>query len=63
MIHDTMVFGESEHPAVVGEVHCVGTESELLECSHGSIGKHLCGVNKAHNIPHDVIVSCYGNEI
>ena len=28
---------------MVGEVHCTGTESELLECSHNSIGHHFCG--------------------
>ena len=28
------MFGESELSAVVGGIHCVGTEPELLECSH-----------------------------
>ena len=37
------VFGASTRLFVVGEVHCTGTETELLECSHNSIGHHFCG--------------------
>ena len=37
------IFGASSRPFVVGEVHCTGTERELLECSHNSIGHHFCG--------------------
>ena len=37
------IFGDSSRPFVVGEVHCTGTETEVLECSHNSIGDHLCG--------------------
>ena len=37
------IFGSSSTPFVVGEVHCTGIETELLECSHNSIGHHLCG--------------------
>ena len=37
------VFGASSRPFVVGEVHCTGSETELLECSHNSIGDHSCG--------------------
>ena len=38
------VFGASTRLFVVGEVHCTGSETELLECSHNSIGDHLCGI-------------------
>ena len=37
------IFGASNRPFVVGEVHCTGSETELLECSHNSIGYHFCG--------------------
>ena len=37
------IFGASSRPFVVGEVHCTGTETEVLECSHNSIGDHFCG--------------------
>ena len=50
-------FGTSERSAVIGEVHCVGTEPELLECSHVSIGSHRCGINTDYS---DIIISCYG---
>ena len=43
---------------VIGEVHCIGTEPELLECSHASVGHHRCGGGLS--IDHDVIISCYG---
>ena len=38
------VFGTSERAPLYGEVHCVGDEPELLECSHSSIGRHSCGL-------------------
>ena len=50
-------FGTSERSAVIGEVHCVGTEPELLKCSHASIGSHRCGINTDYS---DIIISCYG---
>ena len=37
------IFGASSRLFVVGEVHCTGIETELLECSHSSIGHHHCG--------------------
>ena len=36
------LFGASSRPFIVGEVHCTGSETELLECSHSSIGDHFC---------------------
>ena len=52
------MFGTSESPPLLGEVHCIGTEPEILECSHSSIGYHYCGRD---NIPvPDIIISCYG---
>ena len=38
----TSIFGAGSRPFVVGEVHCTGAETELLECSHESIGHHRC---------------------
>ena len=32
----------TDKDAVIGEVNCVGTEAELLECSHASVGVHHC---------------------
>ena len=56
--HDPQRYGASGRVAVVGEVHCVGTEPELLECSHASIGSHLCkGISRSDP---DIIVSCLG---
>ena len=40
-------------------MNCVGTEPELLECFHASIGKHLCGTNNGAEYS-DIIISCYG---
>ena len=37
------IFGDGSRPFVVGEVHCTGTEAQVLECSHNGIGDHLCG--------------------
>ena len=53
-------FGASERDAVIGEVHCVGTEPELLECSHASIGSHHCGINTDYDTDSDIVISCYG---
>ena len=60
MVEDDLVsvFGRSERAPVVGEVHCIGTEPELLECSHTSLGQHTCGRGSTP-VP-DVIISCLG---
>ena len=55
---DASLFGVSDDNAVVGLVHCIGTEPELLECSHSSFGWHGCG--SQHDPIPDVAVSCYG---
>ena len=51
----TDIFGAGNSHFRVGEIHCTGTETELLECSHNSIGEHLC-----HDTSADVAVWCYG---
>ena len=53
------MFGVSERAPLLGEVHCIGTETELLECSHTSIGRHLCGVTVVPPVP-DIIITCSG---
>ena len=53
-------FGISGGDPVIGEVHCVGDEPEMLECSHTSIGKHDCGDDSEESFDPDVILSCYG---
>ena len=53
------VYGMSDRVFLLGEVHCVGNEPELLECSHTSIGVHSCG-RDATSIPDDIIISCRG---
>ena len=58
MVDDASVFGVSERDPVAGEVHCLGTEPELLECSHGTLGQHYCGLHLNY-IP-DIAISCYG---
>ena len=50
------IFGASNRLFIVGEVHCTGTETELLECSHNSIGDHLCGGLTAD--ADDVAIGC-----
>ena len=59
IIANPWTFGISERSAVVGEVHCVGTEPELLECSHSSFGYHFCGLYGFFFSP-DIAISCYG---
>ena len=51
------VFGPSNRPFVVGEVHCTGTETELLECSHNSIGDHFCWLFFSNDAD-DVAIGC-----
>ena len=50
-------FGISKKDAVIGGVQCVGTEPELIECFHASIGNHNCG--RGQTTPH-IIISCSG---
>ena len=60
----TNVFGPGSERVVLGDVHCIGTESGLLECSHNSVGDHICGLfNLVLGISEhtfDVAISCYG---
>ena len=59
--YDSKRYGSSERFAVIGEVYCTGTESELLECSHASIGKHRCYSEAADSLYNgDILISCYG---
>ena len=58
VVNDANVFGESDRNPLLGEVHCVGTEPDLFECSHSSVGIHSCG---RHQTPvPDIAISCYG---
>ncbi|CAI8040127.1 Neurotrypsin, partial [Geodia barretti] len=52
-------FGTSGKDAVIGEVHCIGTESGLLECSHSSIGFHYCSPYYLDYDEPDIVISCY----
>ena len=58
LLEDASIFGMSDLNPLLGEVHCVGTEPELFECSHTSIGSHSCGLNQSF-VP-DLAISCYG---
>ena len=50
-------YGIYENPAVIGGIHCAGTEPELLECIHDTIGMHHCsGTDDYFN----TIISCTG---
>ena len=46
-----------KNDAVIGGVQCVGTEPELMECFHASIGSHNCGPQL---ITPNIIISCSG---
>ena len=50
-------YGASTKDAVIGQVRCVGTEPDLLECSYASVGFHFCE-DIASSDP-DIIISCY----
>ena len=56
VIDDTYAFGRSEQSFVLGEVHCIGTETELLQCSHSGLGLHTC--SQFYLTP-DITISCY----
>ena len=57
-------FGTNKK-AVIGDVHCVGMEKELLECSHASIGSHYCGrlSHDEYANGSDIVISCYGTNM
>ena len=58
VVDDASVFGTSDENPLFGEVHCVGTEPNLFECSHSSVGFHQCG---RHQTPvPDIAISCFG---
>ena len=46
----------SKRPVLLDDVHCIGTENTLWECSHSTIGKHSCGENE----PSNVAIQCQG---
>ncbi|XP_064385063.1 deleted in malignant brain tumors 1 protein-like isoform X2 [Halichondria panicea] len=41
-VHGTARFGQGEGPILLDDVACVGTETNLFECSNGGIGVHNC---------------------
>ena len=57
VVPNASVFGKSSRHAVVGEVHCLGTEPELLECSHTSLGQHICRDGFSFTTT-DIAISC-----
>ena len=61
-MNDTLphVFGVSSRNSIFGKVHCIGTEPNMFECSHTSVGFHTCGRNTPP-VP-DITVSCYGEQ-
>ena len=50
-------FGEGNGTILLDEVICIGTESDLLSCSHNGLGVHDC----VHS--EDAGVSCEGTLI
>ena len=59
------MFGLGSGRVLLDDVHCTGEEDGLFECSHASIGNHLCGrfvVLGVTQSPHefDVSISCEG---
>ena len=50
----------SRSPIVLDDVHCTGTEDKLLDCSHASIGNHLCDQFFDMNEPLKVAIQCQG---
>ena len=59
VVGEPNLFPTNNRPFLVGGVHCVGTEAELLQCSHSSIGSHQCGESQTSD-QEDVVISCYG---
>ena len=57
VVDDPNVF-EKGRDAILGLLECVGTEAELLDCSHYQFGYHHCHKRDEH-----VIISCYGKWI
>ena len=46
------VFGSAtDHPVLLDNVHCTGTENHLLNCSHASIGNHFCSRHSQDILP------------
>ena len=58
VIENADLFGSSGRDPVTGEVHCVGTEPGLTECSHSSIGFHHCG--RLDSAVPDIAINCHG---
>ena len=59
------MFGLGSGRVLLDDVHCTGEEDGLLECSHASIGNHICGKLFLFGLtqsPHefDVAISCQG---
>lgn len=58
-MYDEKMLPNSNREAVIGEVKCTGKESELLICSHLSIGQYNCSYYHAK----PVAIKCSSGEV
>ena len=54
------MFGSYTGPVLLDDIHCTGEEATLLDCSHASIGNHLCGPATDPNRSFQVAIKCKG---
>eukprot|EP00057_Strongylocentrotus_purpuratus_P018553 XP_011673027.1 PREDICTED: deleted in malignant brain tumors 1 protein-like [Strongylocentrotus purpuratus] len=56
-VHGADDFGQGIGEIILDDIHCVGNESTIFNCSHSGLGVHDC------NHSQDVGVTCYGEDV
>ena len=56
LLDNTQEYGTSHRYAVIGEIYCGGSEPELLDCAHATIGEHNC--YQINSSTPDLVISC-----
>ena len=60
IVPSSMFNSVLNHVVLLDDVYCIGNEDTLLDCSHSTIGNHLCGQFLLQDETSHIAVQCQG---